>query len=261
MAKIKSVKQPADPRKVVGYIRVSTDDQSLSVAAQRETLAGWCKAKGCSLVAVHVDEGVSGACPVQGRNGLLAAMADLSGHGAGVLLAVRRDRLARSTFLAAGIDRMVKSCGATTRTVHGDFEADTPETQLMRSMVDAFAEYELAMISLRTRMAMRQKKLRGEVVGAVEYGYTAVGEGKVRKVVPDEKEQACLKAIREYTAQGLPYGLMAAKLFANGHTPRNGGVWTPELLKRRKMQLGIHPTQLRAKQELERETGKPDGES
>jgi len=248
MGTAKSVKQPADPRKVIGYIRVSTDDQALSVAAQRESLAKWCNSKGCVLVSVHVDEGVSGAKAVVDREGLLSALADMKAHGAGTLLCLRRDRLARSTFLAAGIDRLVQNGGGTVRTVDGDFEADTPESKLMRSMVDAFAEYELAMISLRTRTALRQKKLRGESSGEVPYGFVAVpiAGGKAKKLVPDAKEQACLAAIKEYTLAGMPYGLMAAKLFANGHVPRGGGSWTPELIKRRKIQLGIHPTQLAA---------------
>lgn len=236
--------QATDPRKVIGYIRVSTDDQHLGAEAQRAELERWCREKGCILLAVEVDHGVSGATAVKDRPGLVTALASLQELGAGTFLCMRRDRIARDTMVAAQVDRMARSCGATVRTVQGDFEIDSPETRLMRTIADAFAEYELAMISLRTKLALRAKKARGEVTGQPEYGYQAVKIGGVAKVVPDEKEQACLAAIKEYSLQGLPYGLMTAKLFANGHKPRNGGTWTPELIKRRKLQLGVHPTQL-----------------
>lgn len=243
-----------DPRKVVGYIRVSTDDQHLGAEAQRAELERWCKEKGCILVQVEVDHGVSGSTAVKDRPGMVAALASLQELGCGTFLAMRRDRVARDTMVAAQVDRMARSCGAIVRTVQGDFEQDTPETRLMRTIADAFAEYELAMISLRTKLALRAKKVRGEVTGQPEFGYQAVKVGGgVAKMVPDEKEQAALAAIKEYSLQGMPYGLMAAKLFANGHRPRNGGTWTPELIKRRKLQLGVHPSQLAAIKEKEGE--------
>ena len=245
MAKRVRAQGVVDPRKAVGYVRVSTDDQGLSVEAQVAALQEWCLAKGVVLVKTEVDRGVSGACPVKDRPGLMAALAGLGENGAGVFLALRRDRIARDTLVAAQVDRIVRSERATVRTVHGDFEVDTPETRLMKTMADAFAEYELAMISLRTKMALRAKKARGEVTGQPEFGYRSVkAAGGVARMEPDEREQACLAAIKEYSLQGLPFGVLAAKLFANGHLPRGGGSWTPELIKRRKMQLGVHPSQL-----------------
>lgn len=238
-----------DPRKVVGYIRVSTDDQALSVVAQRENLAQWCRVKGCILVAVEVDEGVSGSTPIHKRNGLMAAFDQVQAQSAGILLAVRRDRLARDTMIAAQIESMVRKNGGMVRTVHGDFEQDTPENRLMKTLADAFAEYQLAAIRLATLTVLRSKKSRGEVVGATEYGYTAVvGQDKVKRAIPDPVEQAALAAIKRYTLEGMPYGLMVAKLTIEGHLPRGGGRWTPELIKRRKMQLGIHPDQLAKKE-------------
>lgn len=241
-----------DPRKVVGYIRVSTDDQALSVVAQRENLAQWCRVKGFVLVAVEVDEGVSGSTPIVKRPGLMAAFDEVQSQGAGVLLAVRRDRLARDTMIAAQIESFVRRNGGMVRTVHGDFEQDTPENRLMKTLADAFAEYQLAAIRLATLTVMRSKKARGEVTGAVEYGYSSVsspGPDKVKMAVPNPVEQAALAAIKQYSLEGMPYGLMVAKLTIDGHLPRGGGRWTPELIKRRKMQLGVHPDQLAKKGE------------
>lgn len=54
-------KRAADPGKVVGYVRVSTDEQALGPEAQRAALEAWCSAHQAALVAVFSDLGVSRA--------------------------------------------------------------------------------------------------------------------------------------------------------------------------------------------------------
>ena len=76
----------ADASKVVGLVRVSKEEQSLSPEAQRDALARWCADAGAELVAVHEDIDVSGGAPLDKRPGLLAALTDLREFGAGVLL-------------------------------------------------------------------------------------------------------------------------------------------------------------------------------
>ena len=48
---------------VVGYVRVSTDEQSLSVDAQQQALERWCQTHQAPLTAVYTDVGVSGGTP------------------------------------------------------------------------------------------------------------------------------------------------------------------------------------------------------
>lgn len=232
-----------DSGKVIGYIRVSTADQELGAESQRAGLVKWCEQNGKELVEVHEDLGVSGSTPLSKRPGLLGAVAAMEVFGCSVLLAYRRDRYARDTLIRAGLDQMVRvKLGASIRTVQGDFEEVTPENKMMGTIVDAFAEYELAMIRLRTKAAMRIKKERGEVVGEIEFGYREAardGEGKVRMVEPDPEEQATLAAIRKYVEEGLPPGLMMRKLWQEGRRPRGGRAWSHEQLRRRKRQLGL----------------------
>lgn len=58
---------------------------------------------GCTTGASIV--GVSGAASVEERPGLVAALAALRVHGAGVLVAAKRDRIARDTVVAAMVER------------------------------------------------------------------------------------------------------------------------------------------------------------
>src|SRR5262245_44460737 len=48
-----------DPRKALGYIRVSTDEQYLSPEAQRADIEAYCAARGLRLMAV-VEDRISG---------------------------------------------------------------------------------------------------------------------------------------------------------------------------------------------------------
>src|SRR5438067_4053500 len=128
------------PLRVVGYLRVSTEEQSLGPAAQREALERWCKANGAELLQVHEDLGLSGGLPLDKRPGLLAALDSLRPLCAGVLLVAKRDRLARDVWVAAGAERLAQKAGARVLTADGTGNGDGPESELMRSIVDAFAQ-------------------------------------------------------------------------------------------------------------------------
>lgn len=228
-----------DVRKVIGYVRVSTDDQDLSVAAQRKDLEGWCQAKGAVLVSVFVDEGVSGAAPIEKRLGLIGALAAVTEHGCGTLLATRRDRVARGTFLAGIIDRLARDRGARVRTVQGDYEEETPETELMRQIADVLAQYERAVISVRTIAALAEKKRRGQRIGSVPFGQRLVA-GSKSQLEDDPHEQAVLAAIkRYYVDEKMPMMKMGRRLWLEGLRPRTGKPWTPDAMGKRLVQLGV----------------------
>ena len=45
-------KRDPDPKKAIGYIRVSTDEQMLGPGAQRDAIEAWCARHDAELVAV-----------------------------------------------------------------------------------------------------------------------------------------------------------------------------------------------------------------
>jgi DNA invertase Pin-like site-specific DNA recombinase len=213
---------------VIGYVRVSTDEQHLSVDAQREELERWCRAQRQTLSAVYEDVGVSGSAPIDKRPGLLAALNAL--RKGDILLVVRRDRLARSILAAALSEHIAAKAGATIRTVKDGCEEDTPETALMRTILDAFAQYERALIAMRTKAALQQKRAKGEKTGgAVPYGFKAVGRS-VRRLERDEAEQAIIARAKALQAEGLSLRAIGRKLAEEGRRPRSGGAWHPETI-------------------------------
>jgi DNA invertase Pin-like site-specific DNA recombinase len=151
--------------KAIGYSRVSTDDQTLSVDAQRARLESWCAERRIELVAVHEDIGISGGADLDKRPALMAALDAL--EPGMVLVAVKRDRIARDAMNAAMIERLAERAGAQVLTCDGAGEGDSPEAKLMRTMIDAFVEYERAIIRARTKVAMGHKRNRDERIRAI----------------------------------------------------------------------------------------------
>ena len=203
----------------VGYVRVSTDEQSLSVDAQRQALERWCQAHQAQLMAVYTDVGVSGGTPLEKRPGLLSALNALT-RGR-VLLVVRRDRLARDTLTAAMCEKIAQKVGASILTVSGEGNGEGPEAQLMRTILDAFAQYEKALIALRTKAGLARKREKGERLGMVPYGWQLDADGV--HLIDHAPEQAVIVTVRALRASGLSYRAIADALNRRGLVNRAGG--------------------------------------
>ncbi len=224
MAKRKTV-TAGDPRKVLGYVRWSTEEQNLGPKAQRTALERWCKAEGVELVDVFEDLGVSGGAPLERRPGLAAAIDALAARGAGLLLALRRDRLARDVVNAALIERLVEREGARVATTDGTGNGDTPEASLMRTIVDAFAAYERALVRSRTKAALEVKKAKGERIGGVPYGFRLDGDGI--HLVPDPMEQVVVDRARGLRTEGLSLDKISKALESEGRLSRTNRRFAP----------------------------------
>lgn len=210
----------ADTRTAVAYLRASTEDQHLGPAAQRAALTAWAAREGVTIAAWHTDAGVSGGAAIADRPALLAALADLRTHGAGVLVVAKRDRLARDVMAAAMIERLTLDSGARVVSAAGEgTEGDDPSAVLMRRMVDAFAEYERGVIAARTRAALAVKRARGEATSHAPYGYRTAEDGRLVKA---EGEQAVIARVRRARAEGLTLRAIADALRAEGLVNRAG---------------------------------------
>lgn len=219
-----------DATKVVLYVRVSTDEQALGPTAQRSAAQRWCEARGAQLVAVCEDLGVSGGAPLDKCPGLLSALRELEAHGAGTLLVAKRDRLARDVMKAAMVEQLALRAGAVVVSAAGEGEGTDPAAALMRTMVDAFAQYERALIGARTKAALAVKKAKGERVGRVPYGWQLGADGV--QLERCAGEQLVIAACRELKAEGWTLTAIGAELERRGLTPRDAGRWHPMRVSR-----------------------------
>ena len=211
----------------MAYIRVSTDDQTLSVEAQRERLAVWCAERRVTLLAMYEDVGVSGGAALDKRPGLMLALDALTPGMA--LVAVKRDRLARDTMHVAMIERLVERAGAKVLTCDGAGEGDSPEAQMLRGIMDVFAQYERAVIRARTTTALAVKRGRAErISGRLPYGMRLAADGL--HLEADAAEQAVIRIARDLHTAGLSSRAIAARLAEQGLYSRAGSVFTPSAI-------------------------------
>lgn len=212
-----------DPSVAVGYLRVSTDDQHLGVDAQRAAIETWCAAKGCRVASWRTDH-VSGGAALERRVALLEALDDLKEHAAGILIVAKRDRLARDVMVAAMVERLAERVGARVVSADGAGNQRGPEGELMRGLMDLFAQYERAIIRKRTTDALAVKRRRGERISRqLPLGYALGPDGKT--LVADEREREVLRYVGALRAAGLSWGQLAARLNAEGIVGR-GGPWS-----------------------------------
>ena len=220
---------PADPARAVSYLRVSTDRQELGPAAQRAAIATWARSNGVEIMAEFVDRGVSGAADLDDRPGLLAAIAALTAHGAGVMIVAKRDRLARDVVLGGLIERLVQRAGARVRSADGVSDATGAEGQLLSGVVDLFAQFERALIRSRTTAALQAKKAKGERVGGVPWGKRLSRDGV--RLLDHPAEMAVIAVARRLHQRGKSLREIAAVLDQRGVCARSGGKLWPESIR------------------------------
>lgn len=209
------------PLVAVAYVRVSKDDQKLGPEAQRASIEAWAAREGVSVVAWHVDAGVCSVTAIDQRPALVAALASLREHGAGVLVVAKRDRIARDVVLTAGVERAAAGAGASVVSAAGEGNGDSPADGFMRTVIDGAAQYERALIRARTTAALAVIRAQGRKTGgSVPYGYTLGADG--RTLVPVEGEQTVIARARALAAEGRTLRAVAAQLAAEGHVSRKG---------------------------------------
>lgn len=153
---------------LIGYARVSTDDQSL--ALQLDAL----QAAGCGQVFEDTASGASA-----GRKGLSDALTRCT---AGDVLTVwKLDRLGRSLLDLVGLVENLKKRGIGLKVLTGagaTIDTTKAEGRLFFAMFAALAEFERELIRERTKAGMKAAKKRGRHVG------------RPRKLTPDRLAHA-----------------------------------------------------------------------
>lgn len=204
----------------VAYLRASTNDQRLGTNAQRTTIEAWAKSEAITISAWFVDEGASGGSDLDDRPVLAAALEQIRAVGAGVLVVAKRDRLARGTAVSALIERAISSLGARVMSADGLANGTDPADDLLRAILEAFAQYERALIRGRTKAALGAKRARGERVGTIPFGRCLADDGI--RLISEPREQKALNLVRALRARGLSFRVIARELQQRGFVSRNG---------------------------------------
>jgi DNA invertase Pin-like site-specific DNA recombinase len=198
-----------DGNRAVAYLRVSTDEQSASIEAQRQAIQSIAKLRGLVIVGEYVDENISGSLELESRPALSAALKALADNMADRLVVSKLDRFARNTIVALQLDKLAAKQGWAI--VFGDLDIDTSTAsgKMQLSMFASLAQFERDRISERTREALAVKRAQGVVLGRPAVLPAQV----VKRIRKERKAGKSLRAIAAgLTAEGVP-------------TARGGAVW------------------------------------
>lgn len=223
------------PLSVIGYIRVSTDQQAdggLSLDAQREKLAAYATAMDLELVEVFEDAGVS-AKSLE-RPGLRDALTRLERGEAGGLLITKLDRLTRNVRdLGELVERYFASRCALL-SVSDSIDTRTAGGRLVLNVLTSVAQWEREAIGERTRDALAHLRASGVRLGGEPLGWSrrsGTDDDGRRRVEHEGDELATIDMIVSLRREGLSLREICAALTANGRRTKRGGCWSPKVVR------------------------------
>ena len=137
---------------LIGYARVSTEDQKLHL--QRDAL----RAAGCDRLFEEKSSGVSG--PMHARQEMLDYCRPKD-----VVVVWRLDRLGRSLRDLIDIVNRMRRRDVAFRSLHESIDTTTPAGRLTFHVFAALAEFEAAVVRERTRAGLAAARRRGTRLG------------------------------------------------------------------------------------------------
>lgn len=138
--------------RLIGYARVSTDDQATE--AQEIEL----RSAGCDVIVQEHGSGASRARPALAKLTRDIAAGD-------TLIVVRLDRLARSVSHLLDVIEDLAAKGAHFRSLRDPIDTSTPQGMFSLQVLGAVAQLERALISERTKAGIRAAKAKGKKPG------------------------------------------------------------------------------------------------
>lgn len=198
------------PTVVVGYVRVSTEEQSgsgLGLSAQRAAIRRACQERGWTLGTIYED--AASGRTMGGRRGLAEALDYVSAGEAGGLVVAKLDRLSRSLLDFAALMERSRREGWALVALDLGVDTSTPQGELMATVLASFAQFERRLIGQRTKDALAELKAQG------------VQLGRPRLISDDVVDRA-----RQLRADGLTMRQIAETLNAEGVPTGSGaGEW------------------------------------
>lgn len=180
---------------VVGYLRVSTDEQAnsgLGLKAQQSLIEAECQRRGWALIQTFEDAGASGKS-LAGRPALADALTDLREHRADALVVAKLDRLSRSLLDFAGLMEQSRREGWSLVILDLGVDTTTPSGEMIANVMATFAQFERRLIGQRTRDALAVKRRQGMQLGRP----IVVPDAIVARIGAERRQGRSLRAIAD----------------------------------------------------------------
>jgi DNA invertase Pin-like site-specific DNA recombinase len=214
------------PTTIIAYYRVSTDSQGksgLGLEAQRDAVTNFAADESMEIAGEFVEvETGKGADALEKRPQLSAALRKAKQLGAHIVVS-KLDRLSRDVHFISGL--MSKRVPFIVTQLGRNVDP------FMLHIYAALAEKERAMISERTKVALRAAKGRGVLLGNPNVGKmnteaAAARDAILRPILQDIWEMPYRDIAQELTNRNIP-------------TPRGGDLWNAMTVMRVMKRLGI----------------------
>ncbi|HVD01938.1 MAG TPA: recombinase family protein [Candidatus Dormibacteraeota bacterium] len=222
-----------DVKRVLGYVRVSTEEQGrsgLGLDAQRTAIERECQHRGWELVAIYQDvisgKSGGGSDRFKKRPELKAALATLAVRGADALIVSKLDRLSRSTVDFGLILEDAQKQDWAVLALDVGVDTSTPNGEMIAGILMTLAQWERRLIGQRTKAAMQAARRKKIPLGR-------------RRLVSAEVEAL----IVEMRRGGLTYQKIAERLTAIGQsTPTGAERWNWSSIRRILQRNGETPS-------------------
>jgi len=220
--------------KALAYLRVSTEKQvetGVSLENQAERVRQYCGYRGFDLIDTIRDEGISGGVN-KARDGFNKLLDRIEDGSVDVLVLYSLERLSRDMLTLLALERYLDAYDVELHTVDGAIDTSTPDGFMNFGMKAFLSEFERRQVKYRTKKNMEHLKESGRLVGAVPYGYVAVIERDVKRLVENPKEQQVIVEANECHEIGASLTEIARTLNNKGYRTRNGKPFTAQQVKR-----------------------------
>lgn len=220
--------------RVIGYARVSTDEQAtsgVSLEAQAEKIRQYAALYALDLVAVV---SASESAKSLERDGLRRALGMLDQGDADGLVVAKLDRLTRSVVDLGSLLQRYFGDGARCHlfSVADAVDTRTAAGRLVLNVIMSVAQWERETNVERTRDALAHKRARGERTGGIPYGWDLDPSGPLNaagrpaRLVVNAAEATIVARILELAAAGRSPRAIAGELERLGVPTKLGrGPW------------------------------------
>jgi site-specific DNA recombinase len=210
-------------KKTIGYLRVSTEEQSKNYGldVQKDKIETFCKLHDIENVEFYADS-ITGK--TLEREGLKKLLEEVRNGNVSNVIVFKADRLTRKLRDLLGIiEDEFEPNDVAFISVAEQFDTSTPTGKAFLSMLGTFAELERNTIVYRTTSGRVARAKKGGKVacGSTPYGYKNV-DGELKQ---ESQEISIVKTIFAMRADGLTYRDIAKILNDDGVETKRGGKW------------------------------------
>jgi DNA invertase Pin-like site-specific DNA recombinase len=217
-------------KKVIGYCRVSTEDQSVhghSLPAQEQKIRQYADLYGLQVSEIITDAGLS--AKNFNRPGIQTILTMIKKKEVESVIVAKLDRLTRNVRDLADIVELCNKTDTALISVNEHIDTGTAAGRMILNMLGVISQWEREAIGERTSASLQYKKQSGKKYNChTIYGYSE--QDGILNV--NEAEQNNITLMVHLREQGLSFKAIAERLNTMDIQSRTGNNWHSEQIRR-----------------------------